>query len=256
MDEALSACETVPEYRRVVIADESLRQFERWMKMEEDLAEGRFKNLAKDYERWWNICNDLIGRYRDNCAFYSPLSYRREGLEEHGKFFGEATRLDTDFVRLVKHPLKEWRYRADTNGVAANEGWLKPETDSAGWKTTDVTLDTWSYLGFHNYFGKMVYRSEVNLPTVPQDKGVYLWLACFDGSAQVFVNGVPVPYQGGKDSEQKMEASGHAASAVFDITAAARPGEKNDVAILCDRKKLYEVGMGGLLGPVMIYRDK
>lgn len=151
-------------------------------------------------------------------------------------------------MRLIKHPVKEWRYQADTKGVAENAGWLKPDYDSTGWKKTDITIDTWSYLGYHNYIGKLVYRSELTLPAVPQDKNVYLWLACFDGSAQVFVNGVQIPCQGGKEGEQKMEANGHAASALFDITAAARPGEKNEVAILCERKRLYEVGIGGLLG--------
>ena len=256
MDEALAACKTIPEYRRVVIADDSLRQFERFMKMEENLAEGRYKNLAKDFERWWNTSYDLDERYRDNFAFIASAYYRQYWIEiPHGRVFREATRLDTEFTPMTKKPLKAWHYQADTNGVAEQEGWLKPDTDSTGWKTTDVTVDTWSYLGYHNYMGKMVYRTELKLPTVPSDKHVYLWLARFDGSAQVFVNGVPVPLQS-SEGESKMIANGYAASALFDITAAVQPNKKNDMAILCERQGLNELGIGGLLGPVMIYRDK
>src|SRR5690606_16821625 len=98
-------------------------------------------------------------------------------------------------------------------------------------------------------------RTELKLPTVPSDKHVYLWLARFDGSAQVFVNGVPVPLQS-SEGESKMIANGYAASALFDITAAVQPNKKNDMAILCERQGLNELGIGGLLGPVMIYRDK
>jgi hypothetical protein len=237
------------------MADESLRQFERFMKMEEDLAEGRYKNLDKDFERWWNISYDLGERYTENCA-YTHTGYRHDWIDiPHGRVFREAARLDKAYTPLIKKPLKAWRYQVDTNGVAEKEGWLKPDTDSSGWKTTDITVDTWSYLGYHNYIGKMVYRSEFKLPAVPQDKSVYLWLARFDGSVQVFVNGVQVPLQS-SEGEQKMEASGYAASALFDISAAVQAGKSNDAAILCDRKGLNDLGIGGLLGPVMIYRDK
>ena len=51
---------------------------------------------------------------------------------------------------------------------------------------------------------------------------------------------------------------GHAPANVeasFDITGAARQGQ-NQVTILCERTFLNELGTGGLLGPVVVYRDK
>ena len=47
MDHALAACATIPEYRRVKLADESLRQFERFMAMRRDYFAGRFQNLER-----------------------------------------------------------------------------------------------------------------------------------------------------------------------------------------------------------------
>ena len=43
--------------------------------------------------------------------------------------------------------------------------------------------------------------------------------------------------------------------AQFDITAALKAGD-NQFTILCERTGLNEIGTGGLMGPVVIYREK
>lgn len=50
--------------------------------------------------------------------------------------------------------------------------------------------------------------------------------------------------------------SGYAVSALFEITSAVQPDKMNTLVILCERTEVNELGVGGLLGPVMIYRDK
>lgn len=133
MNEALRACRTAAEYRRVVMADESLRQFERFMKKENDLSAGRFENLADDFACWWNICNELIERYQENHAFYERWRYRRDGVElPHGQIFREATRRNNTFMLLTVPPLTDWRYQADPDDVAEKESWLKPDYDRSG----------------------------------------------------------------------------------------------------------------------------
>jgi len=119
---------------------------------------------------------------------------------------------------------------------------------------TDSCVDTWSALGYHNYMGAMWYRAPVELPAVPAGKKVYLWVAATDGSAKVFVNGRHCPYIT-PEGEQKELFSGYCTPASFDITDAVREGQ-NQVTILCERKFLNELGTGGLLGPVVVYRDK
>lgn len=42
---------------------------------------------------------------------------------------------------------------------------------------------------------------------------------------------------------------------VSDVTDALKEGE-NQFTILCERYRLNELGAGGLMGPVVIYRDK
>ena len=41
----------------------------------------------------------------------------------------------------------------------------------------------------------------------------------------------------------------------FDITAALKAGD-NQFTILCDHHHLNELGTGGLMGPVVLYREK
>ena len=256
IDEALAACQTVMEYRRMELADASLRQFERFMKMEKNLAEGIFWKLGRDFDTWWGTAHGLAERYKDNCAFYERFTYRYRWIERpHGRVFRDAARLAADFTVLTKRPLREWRYCADKESVAEEKGWLQPGYDDAAWKTTDVTVDTWSYLGYHSYFGKMAYRTTLALPKVPQGKRVYLWLSRTDGDVKVFVNGVHVPWRT-EEGEERAVFSGYATPISFDITAVARPGAKNDVAILCDRAAPNEIGVGGLLGPAVIYCEK
>ena len=98
------------------------------------------------------------------------------------------------------------------------------------------------------------YRADVTLPRAPAGKKVSLWIGATDGSAKVFVNGKHCPYVT-SDGETKDAFSGYCTPASFDITDAVREGE-NQVTILCVRTFLNELGTGGLLGPVVVYRER
>jgi hypothetical protein len=101
----------------------------------------------------------------------------------------------------------------------------------------------------------MWYRATVKLPEIPPNKKVCLWLGATDGRAKVFVNGAHVPWRDAAGKQSEM-FDGYCAPASFDITRAIRPEAENRIAILCDRHFINELGTGGLLAPVVIYRDK
>jgi hypothetical protein len=44
--------------------------------------------------------------------------------------------------------------------------------------------------------------------------------------------------------------------ASFDITPTIRPEAEDRIAILCERHFINELGTGGLLSPVVVYRSK
>jgi len=126
-----------------------------------------------------------------------------------------------------------------------------------------VCVETWSSLGLHDYFKGVWYRAKVDVPAVPPGKAVHLWVGSTDGSVAVFVNGHRVPYVAaveGPDKTRHLEvreaAEGYCQPFSFDITTAIKPGAANQIALLCTRTFLNELGTGGLLGPVVIYREK
>ena len=69
------------------------------------------------------------------------------------------------------------------------------------------------------------------------------------------MNGTHVPYVT-PDTGAKQDAfDGYCKPARFDVTAALKTGD-NQFTILCDRHHLNELGTGGLIGPVVLFREK
>ena len=128
--------------------------------------------------------------------------------------------------------------------------------DDAKWRTTDLAIDTWSALKMHNYMGSAWYRTGFALPALPKGKKVYLWVSATDGRVKVFVNGKHVPYVNPK-GEKVADFTGHCQPASFDITAALNVNsDAQQVSLFCTREFLNELGTGGLLSPVAVYREK
>jgi len=84
---------------------------------------------------------------------------------------------------------------------------------------------------------------------------VNLWVGATDGRVKLFVNGRHVPYVNAK-GESADSFVGFCQPASFDVTAVIRPGAENQVSLLCTREELNEIGTGGLLAPVVLYREK
>jgi len=269
MNTAVAAAKADSEKTRIGLADDSLKLFEAFMKLRYDLAEGRFEGLAQGAEAWHKQVWALAEKYKPQFAFtFMPYGPGRVLTDEYFAVFYEpaykdATRLAKDFAILTPKPIRQFRYQADKEKAGEAKGFPKTDFSDADWKTTDVCVETWSRLGLHNYFGSVWYRTKVAIPSLPTGKRVWLWLASTDGKAKVFVNGKHIPYvtetkdaAGKPVTDTKPEASGYCTPFSFDITEAIKPGADNQVAILCTRTALNELGTGGLLGTVVVYREK
>ena len=268
MNAALAAARSEREKFRVGLADESLKLFEQFMKLRRDQAAGRFADLAAEAAAWRKRVLTLGEKYKQQYAFC------KVGWTPHtvgGLYFSlfyeptykDASRIARDFVLLTPKPLRHLRYRADPDAKGEAAGFAKADFDDKAWKTTDVCIETWSSLGYHSYFKSMWYRASVDLPAAPAGKKVFLWVGSTDGRVKVFVNGRHVSYvaavkQPDKTTrhEARDAAEGYCRPFSFDITAAARPGATNRIALLCTRTFFNELGTGGLLAPVAVYREK
>jgi len=265
---ALAAAQSDREKFRVGLADESLQLFERFMKLRYDQAAGRWAGLATEAEAWRKQILALSEKYKDQHTF------TRVGWTPHtvgGGYFAQfyeptykdASRIAKECEILTAKPIREFCYLADPDKKGEAAGYAKADFDDQDWKTTDVCAETWSSLGYHSYMKSLWYRAKVGLPAVPAGRKVFLWIGSTDGSAKVFVNGKHIPYVAlfeqpdkSKKEETRDAAEGYCQPFSFDITAAIKPGAPNEIAILCTRTFLNELGTGGLLAPVAIYREK
>jgi hypothetical protein len=265
LNAGIAQAKTPLEKARITMADESLQLFEQYMKMRWDFAEGRFERLADEADTWVSRSHAMAERYRAQYAF-SARDYgagtiwgNNNGVDFFNQWYhhnyDDATRIAEDYQILTPQPLRQWRYAVDKEKKGEVLGWQQVGFDDKAWKTTDVAVETWSTLGYHDYFGRMWYRNTVKLPTVPAGRKTFLWLASTDGSAKVFVNGRHVPYVNAK-GEKSDEFVGFVQSASFDISAAIKPGAENQITIMCERRTINEIGTGGLMGPVVVYREK
>jgi len=261
IDAALTAAKTPVELERVKMQDESLRQFELFMKLRRDLFDGRLANLGEDSKQWMDRQLALGDQYAPQSAF-TKVGWTPHTIGgAYFKAFYEAAYLDADRIErdfnVISPPLREWRYHFPKDPQGDGPGWTNVDFNDAAWKTTDIAMDTWAALGLMDAYGPMWYRKTVNIAAGPAGKKIYLWISSTDGSAKVFVNGQHVPYVNDK-GEKSDVFSGYCQPASFDITAAVKPGAHNQITIIGTRIAPVpnELGTGGLLGPVYLYREK
>ncbi len=263
LNEALAAARTTTELQRIRLADDSLELFELFMKLRRDQADGRFVNLTRDADYWRQRVNHLGEKYQDQFSFtrvpWRPTTVNYSYFSQfYQQTYNDAARLAKDTVILTAQPLRNFRYQIDADKSGESHGWAKSDFNDRDWRTTDVCVDTWSSIGHHAWFKSMWYRTQVTLPTAPpaaKNKRVFLWLGSTDGSAKVFVNGQVVRCENAK-KESIDEFNGYCQPVSFDITAALNPKGPQQIAILCTRTFFNELGTGGLLGPVVVYREK
>ncbi len=186
----------------------------------------------------------------------------------YSRGYKDGSRMEREYERLGK-PMVEWKWRHNPGPEADSIHWTDPKLDDTSWPVTHVVRDTWSSLGHHlsmtdasrGQSGRMVYRVSQRLDAVPEGKRVFLWIGATDGTAKVYVNGKPISYVVPKDTRHNKAGdeldrfSGYCSSAQFDITEALKEGD-NQFTILAERVRLNELGIGGLIGPVVLYREK
>ncbi len=259
MNAGVAACRTKVETERVELADASLRQFEKYMKLREDYAAGRFTKLAEENEAYRQELIALSQKYKENYAFTAApwAKSSTHALVWHDDFktisYNDASRIAAEFEIVTPEPI-HFKFQADKNDTGLKEGWGAAGFDDSGWKETNPAVESWSSIGLYDHIGTVWYRTKVESTGGSSKKKVYLWLGGTDGSAEVYVNGKEVSYINPKTNEPQV-FKGFCRPASFEMTAALAEG-RNEIAIRTNRSFLNEIGTGGLLGPVVIYRER
>ena len=261
IDLASQACKTPEEKQRERLAETSFALFERFIGLRRDLAEGNWTGLADGGEAWMKQVAKLGAEFESQYTFTRSRSKPNTLSASYFNAFYQRTYVaasklanDQDLERLAL-PIRRFRWAIDPDEKGEANGWMKADFKDAGWKTTDVCLETWSTLRQHDYFGSMWYRTEVMLPKVGPGKSILLWVGATDGTAKVFINGKHVPWTSDKEDHAD-EFRGYCKAATWDVTRHVNPGAVNRIAILSKRTSFNELGTGGLLAPVTLAWQK
>lgn len=197
---------------------------------------------AKEVYDKWLAHMDRIHKER----FHVIGEYKRGYVP---RFLGKTVaqgfeRVTGDSELLVQLP-DEWLHRYDREDQGEEQGWHKPGLGPEGWqkvKTYSATLDG---QGIPEELTWWWYRTEVEVPDVPEGRKLFLWFGEIDGKwTRVFLNG-------------EFVGEGEAGRSPFEveITGKLRKG-KNLVAAKIDHRSISELMLGGIIKPVMIYTKK
>jgi len=260
---ALEEADSPVEYQRVRLADRSLAQLELLLAMRSNLNAGRLGSLRRDSERWVGGHLALGREFSGGYAFtYAPETPQRSlAVTYFNRFLrpmlesAEALHREADV--LTPAPVRTFRYQIDPEDEGIPLGWHIPTFDDSKWPTTDTGLETWSTLGHYAYMGTMWYRATLSLREGLRTEGgrVFLWTSAAADELEVFVNGHICPTVD-QDGNRALVFSGYARPAHFDITSALKDSGTNLLTLRARRTTLDELGVGGLLGPVLVYQQR
>ncbi len=143
---------------------------------------------------------------------------------------------------LVRFP-DVWRFRKDENGEGVESGWFRVEYDDSEWVPLATVSKSWDDQGLGTYHGDAWYRVRFEVPALGEGD-FRLWFGGFDENVDVYLNGVLLG-----------EKSGFARPTEFEgIGTILKGGTENVLAVRVSNRVLGEMGTGGLMMPVLIYR--
>ena len=247
LDLAKAAATGLVEGERVAMADSSLAQFEGYMAMRRDFDEGRFADLDARAAAWKKGAGETAVFYKPESAF-SWTGFALEGVA--ARYFDFSRPLYEEAARIARTQsivatLRQFRFLKADNATDLSA--TAPAFDASSWRSTDVTVDSWSSLGLYAYFGPAWYRASFNVAPEAASKPSQIWVGGTDGRVRVFVDGKEAKFV---PSSSVTAPEGYVTPFTFD--AGRLSAGSHVVAILATRTTLNELGTGGLMGPVVV----
>jgi hypothetical protein len=154
--------------------------------------------------------------------------------------------------RLVKGLEDEWDFLLDPAEIGELGGWHRPGPLGGSWQRIKTTSRSWSDQGLHDFKGVAWYRQDVVIPKAFETRPIYLWFGGVGVTAKVWVNGELL----GTSREPNAGLPGAPGTfRPFDFLAtdAIRFGESNTVSVKITNDRLAELGVGGIIAPVMFW---
>lgn len=230
------------EKKAVEMADAGLRCAEMFMSIWNDIGLFEFQRADRTRETLKAFVAGKAAITEPPSWFHERYAYSQYYESFVGRtVIGGAKVLNDGGKILVKLP-DVWQFAKDESLVGVKEGWFKPEYDTGSWTNLATFSKSWSDQGLDYYLKDAWYRATFTAPTdISGD--LRLWFGGFDENVDVYLNGASLG-----------EKRGFARPAEYtDIAKHLKPGE-NVLAVRVSAGGLAELGTGGIMMPVMIYR--
>jgi len=228
--------------RRVQVAEHSMQYARCWFAARDalnrfDLAEAaRQSELFLDnYEKASNAFPGFFVRY--NRSYYELF---------HHRSFKDAGRVAREGEIVYKFP-DELLAFLDENKTGEKMGLHRPDANTDDWITLRTYSDTIAEQGYPLFRGLIWYRHRFALPPqAGQADELRLWCGGLDDATRVYLNGQDLGQIG----------TGNFGPAEIEITDALRTEGENVLVLAVDNCGITELGTGGIMRPMLIYRPK
>ncbi len=219
-----------------------------------------------DFSRAGKVQRDLRAHLEMMGNQNPEWGHRQYTLSYYNSFFGRsvdraAEIMDQGGRKVVLLP-DVWKAQTDETLIGAEQGWGAPDFDDSAWDEMATFSGSWSDQGLLWYHHDLWYRTRFDLTEQELQGDLRLFFAGFDYNVDVYLNGVRLPRgydeEGqplrDQDGEILYEQRGFMRPAEYTrIKDTLKPGE-NTIAVRCSFGDLAEIGTGGIMMPVMIYR--
>lgn len=230
-----------PYATRLRIPRYSLRFAQAWFAAHRHMQRFEFAAAAEAADRFTANFEEAHGAFPD-CFTPTIMRYWRAF---HQPSFTAAAAIDRDGTRLLDLP-DVWRAYFDDTRIGEASGLPDPRSPKSTWpelRTYSATLDA---QGFPYYRGTIWYALDIEVPafTLGENEHVFLWFGGNDNNTRVFIDG---------------RLAGEFATSNFRpgevaVTPHLRPGHRQHLVVAVNNQAIYELGTGGIMRPVTLYR--
>lgn len=205
--------------------------------------------LAFDFPTAGKLQDELKAHVHEMSKKTSPSwAHERYAYGYYSRFTGRTVSGGAALIEAGGTPVvkfrDQWRFTKDEAGRGAEQKWFTPDYDDSGWLEVTPYTQSWDDIGLGWYQGDGWYRQSFEIAKVKDPENLKLWFGGFDYNVDVYLNGHPLG-----------EKRGFATPAEFDkIHEHLKFGGRNVLAVRVSAGDLAELGTGGIMKPVMIYR--
>ncbi len=230
-----------PYEKRVSVSRFPLRMAQAWFQAHYGLQEFDIEAVKEGNQAFIEAYEEGRDKYE---SFFATMG-RRYWSAFHQPTFEDAIRIAEDGDILKQLP-DEWKAYFDQTNIGESMSLYHPHYPKDSWvdmRTYSANIDE---QGFPHFRGLIWYAVDIETPDfeLEEKEEVFLWFGGNDSNTRVYIDG---------------HLAGEFATSNFrpgevPVTPMLRPGELQHLVVQVDNRQVYELGTGGIMRPVVLYK--